>query len=194
MARGERRKARDEHDRDIVSLLECILQKQTCMESRQCARWGESTDAARFADAFMRGQTAVMSRKQLEVLCDQVLLNENLAATKYTLGDLAGASALFEKVYAVRSKTLPDEHPDLQTARGNLAMTKYARGDLAGASAVARSAVAGAQAGVSSNLRSPREMQARSVQASKPLSCAATLLHARRDSLEPSARIRALRH
>ena len=59
---------------------------------------------------------------------------QNLAMTKKALGDLAGALALEQKVFAVRSKTLPDEHPDLQKARGNLAGTKSALGDLAGAS------------------------------------------------------------
>jgi hypothetical protein len=41
-----------------------------------------------------------------------------------------------EKVYAVRLKTLPDEHPDLQSARANLAATKLALGDLTGANAL----------------------------------------------------------
>jgi CHAT domain-containing protein len=39
------------------------------------------------------------------------------------LGDLAGARALCEKVLEVRSRTLPDDHPDLQDARETLAWT-----------------------------------------------------------------------
>ncbi|MCA8943089.1 MAG: CHAT domain-containing protein [Planctomycetes bacterium] len=60
----------------------------------------------------------------------------NVAVTKRALGDLAGALALFERVFVVFSKTLPDEHPDLQLARQNLALTKRELGDLASALAL----------------------------------------------------------
>ncbi len=60
----------------------------------------------------------------------------NLAVTKFTLRDLAGALELEEKVLAVQLATLPAEHVDLQKARGNLANTKYALGDFAGAQAL----------------------------------------------------------
>jgi tetratricopeptide (TPR) repeat protein len=60
----------------------------------------------------------------------------NLASTKEALGDLRGALALQEQVFAIRSRTLPDDHPDLQLARLNLAGTKNALGDLRGALAL----------------------------------------------------------
>jgi hypothetical protein len=37
----------------------------------------------------------------------------NLALTKKALGDLRGALALEEQVFAVLSRTLPDDHPRL---------------------------------------------------------------------------------
>jgi hypothetical protein len=50
----------------------------------------------------------------------------------------ARCRALFEKVVEVRSRTLPDDDPTLQTARGSLAMTIAALGDLPGAQALAK--------------------------------------------------------
>jgi CHAT domain-containing protein len=52
------------------------------------------------------------------------------------LGDVAGARALREKVLEVRSRTLPDDHPDLQSARKDLASTIRELGDLEGARAL----------------------------------------------------------
>ena len=43
---------------------------------------------------------------------------------------LHGALVLQEQVLAVRSRTLPDDDPALQRARGNLAATKSGLGDL----------------------------------------------------------------
>ncbi|MCE9592955.1 MAG: CHAT domain-containing protein [Planctomycetes bacterium] len=46
------------------------------------------------------------------------------------------ANAAWQRVYDVRLATLPDDHPDLQTARVNLALTIKALGDLSGARAL----------------------------------------------------------
>jgi hypothetical protein len=54
----------------------------------------------------------------------------------FRLGDLAGALALFEQVLEISSRTLPEDHPDLQAARGNLAATLSMLGDLRGARAL----------------------------------------------------------
>ncbi|MEQ8766232.1 MAG: tetratricopeptide repeat protein, partial [Planctomycetota bacterium] len=62
-----------------------------------------------------------------------------LGFSSYQLGgleDLEVARALSEQVLEVRSLTLPEDHPDLQTARQNLAVMKKALGDLAGARAL----------------------------------------------------------
>ncbi|MFN0007656.1 MAG: tetratricopeptide repeat protein [Planctomycetota bacterium] len=59
-----------------------------------------------------------------------------LAGTLYSLGDLPGARALFEKVLEVSTRTLPDDHHHLQLARMNLALTIRALGDLQGARAL----------------------------------------------------------
>ena len=60
------------------------------------------------------------------------LLRMSLAQTIGAVGDriFFGAD---EQVLAVQSGALPDDHPDLQAARGNLALTKQALGDLPGA-------------------------------------------------------------
>ncbi|MEQ8766697.1 MAG: CHAT domain-containing tetratricopeptide repeat protein, partial [Planctomycetota bacterium] len=60
----------------------------------------------------------------------------NLAMTMSVLGDLPGARALQEQVLEVLSRTLPEDHPDLQTARLNLAGTMADLGDLPGARAL----------------------------------------------------------
>ena len=54
----------------------------------------------------------------------------NLAAVRYTLGDLEGARVLQEAVLEVQSQTLPPDHPDLQMGRSNLAATLSMLGDL----------------------------------------------------------------
>jgi Arc/MetJ family transcription regulator len=54
------------------------------------------------------------------------------------LGDWPGALALFENVVEVRTRTLPDDHPDLQTARMSLAAAKADLGDLRGARVLAQ--------------------------------------------------------
>ncbi|HKB17048.1 MAG TPA: CHAT domain-containing tetratricopeptide repeat protein, partial [Planctomycetota bacterium] len=59
----------------------------------------------------------------------------NLAFTIKALGDLPGARALEEKVLEVRSRALPEDHPDLQLTRANLAVTLQMLGDLLGARA-----------------------------------------------------------
>ena len=48
------------------------------MEQRQCTRWGEATDAAMMADAYVRGQTALMNSKQIKVLKDMVLHEQDM--------------------------------------------------------------------------------------------------------------------
>ena len=45
--------ATDEH---VVT----ITDKTSFMEQRQCTRWGEATDAARMADTYVQGQTALI--------------------------------------------------------------------------------------------------------------------------------------
>ncbi|MFO1031185.1 MAG: CHAT domain-containing tetratricopeptide repeat protein [Planctomycetota bacterium] len=67
---------------------------------------------------------------------DLQLARQSLAVTKKALGDLPGALALEEMVFAVRSKALPYDHPDLQAARFNLSGTKFTLGDLHGALAL----------------------------------------------------------
>ena len=52
------------------------------------------------------------------------------------LGNLAMAHALAEKVLEIRSRILPDDHPDLLAARLNFAVTIKALGDFAGARAL----------------------------------------------------------
>jgi hypothetical protein len=47
--------------------------------------------------------------------------------------ELRTAHDAYERVCEYRSRTLPDDHPDLQAARANLAIMKNALGDLAGA-------------------------------------------------------------
>ena len=54
----------------------------------------------------------------------------SLAWTIAALGDLKGAYALLEKVLEVYTRTLPDDHPELQKARLNLATTSKALGDM----------------------------------------------------------------
>ncbi len=67
---------------------------------------------------------------------DLQLAREKLAVTKYALGNLASARALFEQVLEIRSRTLPADHPDIQRARQGFAATIKALGDLAGARAL----------------------------------------------------------
>ncbi|KAA0585923.1 tetratricopeptide (TPR) repeat protein [Azospirillum lipoferum] len=57
----------------------------------------------------------------------------NLAATLWNQGDLAGARELQEEVLAVRRRVFGGEHPDTLTAMNNLASTLWSQGDLAGA-------------------------------------------------------------
>jgi hypothetical protein len=54
----------------------------------------------------------------------------NLGSTKHKLGDLHGAQVLFEEVLAALSRTVPDDHPDLQDARQGLAVIMDDLGDL----------------------------------------------------------------
>jgi CHAT domain-containing protein/tetratricopeptide (TPR) repeat protein len=54
----------------------------------------------------------------------------------WRLGDLDAARVLQEAVLEVRSRTLADDHPDLQVARANLALSLKAVGDLPAARAL----------------------------------------------------------
>jgi len=51
-------------------------------------------------------------------------------------GELKAAKRMWEQVLAVRTRTLPDDHPDLQRARSGLAQTIKLLGDLVGARAL----------------------------------------------------------
>jgi CHAT domain-containing protein len=64
---------------------------------------------------------------------DLLSAKENLAMMRYELGDLPGASELFEGVLASRTRLLPPDHPDVLAAELSLAATRYALGDLEGA-------------------------------------------------------------
>lgn len=57
----------------------------------------------------------------------------NLAATLWAQGDLAGARALQEQGIAVSQRLLGEEHPDTLTAMNNLANTFHDQGDTPGA-------------------------------------------------------------
>ena len=48
-----------------------------------------------------------------------------LASVAYAAGDLQAAHEAFLVCVRDRGKRLPDDHPDLQMARGNLAATKF---------------------------------------------------------------------
>ena len=79
---------------------------------------------------------AALDRATLEWLAaaDGVLWRLGRAA--YQAGDLGAAHAAWQAVHRHREASLPDDHPNLQLARGNLAATKKALGDLAGALAL----------------------------------------------------------
>ena len=88
--RAKESKKRDARDEDIGTvlkqiheLLESISTKQACMESRQCTRWGEATDAARMCDAHLRGQTALLSEAHTELLVREILREGSLKPLKY---------------------------------------------------------------------------------------------------------------
>ncbi|MFO1031186.1 MAG: CHAT domain-containing tetratricopeptide repeat protein [Planctomycetota bacterium] len=59
-----------------------------------------------------------------------------LGFVAYRAGELRATHAAWKAVHEHRESTLPDEHPDLQAARGNLALTKKALGDLPAALAL----------------------------------------------------------
>jgi len=65
---------------------------------------------------------------------DRVLFRLGLSA--YRAGDVRAAHDAWKAVHQHCEATLPDEHPDLQTARQNLAATKRLLGDLPGALAL----------------------------------------------------------
>ena len=74
-------------------------------------------------------QSSARCRRRAPIAGDSPKL---LAATIKALGDWDGARALEEKVLDIFSRTLPDEHLDLQSARQNLAVTIGELGDLQG--------------------------------------------------------------
>ncbi|MCE9595378.1 MAG: CHAT domain-containing protein [Planctomycetes bacterium] len=90
-------------------------------------------------------QAALSAREHVLASCAARLPDEHpnlqsarvlLGGTRFALGDLEGAHALFAKAYTVGAATLPDEHPDLQKLRQNLAASTAALGDLDGARAL----------------------------------------------------------
>ncbi len=60
----------------------------------------------------------------------------------YQSGDLRTAHDAWEAAHRYRSRTLPEDHPNLQGVRRNLAITKAALGDLHGAHALQESVLA----------------------------------------------------
>ena len=57
----------------------------------------------------------------------------NLAVTRYELGDAEGVRELHEGVYEARRRLLGPEHPDTLISTHNLAVTRYALGHAEGA-------------------------------------------------------------
>jgi tetratricopeptide (TPR) repeat protein len=64
---------------------------------------------------------------------DTLVSMNNLAAVRYTLGDLDGARQLQEQTLAARRRVLGDDHPSTLVSMNNLAETRRALGDLDGA-------------------------------------------------------------
>ena len=60
-------------------------------------------------------------------------VTNNLAATLYELGDLAGARKLEEQLLSTRRRLLGEGHPDTLTAMASLSAMLCEQGDLAGA-------------------------------------------------------------
>ena len=60
----------------------------------------------------------------------------DLGRFAYDMGDLRASEKARRRVLEVRTRTLPDDHPDLQKARLNMGVTMHALGDLAGAKAL----------------------------------------------------------
>jgi len=66
----------------------------------------------------------------------------SLAGSMYSMGDLAGARALFESVLAARERALPADHRDLSNARMDLASSMHEMGDVPEARALYESVLA----------------------------------------------------
>ncbi len=66
----------------------------------------------------------------------------NIGSSIYRLSDQHAPKAAWSFAMDFRSRTLPEEHSNLQAARGNLALTMYAVGDLRGARALFEQALA----------------------------------------------------
>jgi CHAT domain-containing protein/tetratricopeptide (TPR) repeat protein len=110
--------------------------------TRECALIGESNAANKASDyATARAKAAeavaaLLARPVAEQDEAWLALLNKAGRSACDAQDMRAAYAAWQRVFDIRSRTLPDDHPDLQWARGNLANILEALGDLAGARAL----------------------------------------------------------
>jgi len=93
-------------------------------------------DARRSADARAKAATAIdllLGRSVVARSDRWIALLSDLGIRAREAGDLPASELAWRAVLEARLLVLPDDHPEVQRARGNLAATLYASGDLDGA-------------------------------------------------------------
>ena len=114
----------DEDDLDAA-----LTDAKLLLEEAQQARRDEDLETAR---AKVAEAIAILLEEE-DDRKSRVTVLDRLGRFADETGDLRSAERAWRRVLEVRSRTLPDEHPDLQTTRRSLADTIYELGDLQGA-------------------------------------------------------------
>ncbi len=78
----------------------------------------------------------LLARADSEQDAEWLVVLDAAGRAAYQAQDWRTAAAAWERVYEVRSRTMLDEHRDLQSVRLNLAATRFAQGDFSGARAL----------------------------------------------------------
>ena len=86
-----------------TSLMQAVHTATLCHENRHCELYGEGTDAARNADFFQRGESAILGSKIVETLVKNMVEYGNAKALEYRFlfghKDLSRAEALASHFY-----------------------------------------------------------------------------------------------
>jgi tetratricopeptide (TPR) repeat protein len=90
---------------------------------------GQYQQARELHEQVLAGRQGIMANDHPDILAAM----NNLAATRWALGDLDGARHLHEQALADCRRVLSEDHPDTLSSMNNLARTRRALGDLDGA-------------------------------------------------------------
>ncbi len=111
-----------------------LTRERTLIEESNAARRASNyaTARAKVAEAV----ASLFARPTTEQDAAWLALLDSAGQSAWQAQDAHTANTVWQRVYDVRLRALPDDHPEVQTARQNLGSTLHSLGDLAGARAL----------------------------------------------------------